>query len=165
MVVQASCCSTDPLRWFCARCRRRRCAAARLSYRERNRPQCVAACSWRVFIGKCGPMESTPWSTAVPLMPAVIAHDESGTDVLDRPGRREAARARHYESVRPLHYSASHPLPRAETLPGHRILVPISCSPRSPRKLEIGSWGQPGGQAVPISCTCAVSRARDDRCR
>jgi len=24
-------------------------------------------------------------------MPAVIAHDESGTDVLDGPGRREAA--------------------------------------------------------------------------
>jgi len=40
-------------------------------------------------------MESTPWSTAVPLMPAVIAHDESATDVLDRPGRWEAA-SRHW---------------------------------------------------------------------
>src|SRR5215469_4497108 len=60
VVAQASCCSTDPLRWFCARCRRRRCAAAWLSYRERNRPPCVAACSWRVLIGKCGPMESPP---------------------------------------------------------------------------------------------------------
>src|SRR6516164_8410617 len=60
VVAQASCCSTDPLRWFCARCRRRRCAAAWLSYRERSRRPCVAACSWRVLIGKCGPMESTP---------------------------------------------------------------------------------------------------------
>jgi hypothetical protein len=28
-------------------------------------------------------------------MPAVIAHDESGTDVLDRPGRLEAATRAH----------------------------------------------------------------------
>src|SRR6516164_5742198 len=60
VVAQASCCSTDRLRWLCARCRRKCCAAAWLSYRERNRPPCVAACSWRVLIGKCGPTESTP---------------------------------------------------------------------------------------------------------
>ena len=102
VVAQASCCSTDRLRWLCARCRRKCCAAAWLSYRERNRPPCVAACSWRVLIGKCGPTESTPGVTAVPLMPAVIAHDEGGTDVLDRPGRREAAGGHSVRVVRLL---------------------------------------------------------------
>src|SRR6516164_844021 len=56
VVARAFCCSTDPLRRFCARCRRRCCVAAWLSYRGRNRPPCVAACSWGVLIGRCGPM-------------------------------------------------------------------------------------------------------------
>ena len=45
-------------------------------------------------------------------LPVRIAHNEARRIViLDGPRRREAARARHYESVQPLHYSATHPLP------------------------------------------------------
>jgi len=59
------------LRRFCARCRQRCCAAAAwLSYHGRNRPPCVAACSWGVLIGNCGPIRRYSWSTAVSLMPA-----------------------------------------------------------------------------------------------
>jgi hypothetical protein len=68
------------LRWFCARCRRGCCAAAWLSYRERNRPPCVAVCSWGVP-GRCVLMGRYSWSTAVPLMSAcltVVAHDKAG---------------------------------------------------------------------------------------
>jgi hypothetical protein len=48
------------LRLCCARCRRGCCAAAWLSYRGRNRPPCVAACSWGVLIGKCGRCRAAP---------------------------------------------------------------------------------------------------------
>src|SRR5262249_52442476 len=53
------------LRWFCARCPRRGCAAAWLSYRGRNRPPCVAACSRGVLIGKCGSMGRCSRSTGL----------------------------------------------------------------------------------------------------
>ena len=85
MAAQASCCSTDPPRWFCVRCRQRCCAAAWLSYRGRNRPPCVAACSWGVLIGKCGPVGRYSREYCSPLNARRDRARQS------RPRRREAA--------------------------------------------------------------------------
>ena len=51
-----------------------------------------------VLIGKCGPMGRYGWSTTVPLMPVVIAHDEASVEFFDCPKWWEATRGRHWRA-------------------------------------------------------------------